>query len=97
MVYLDRNMVGVLSASSSHIAIRSTAAKTQLPVRKILLLGAQTLKCCSQVDFKGPHNNGKDLLTNKKDPRAESKDLKGLFIRKSISMTMDLKGRPDYK
>ena len=53
-------------------------AKIQLPVRKILLLGTSTLKCCSQMDFKGTHNNGKDLLTNRKDPWAESK---GLIIK----------------
>ena len=47
MVFLDCNMVGVLSASSSHIAICGTAAKIQLPVCKILLLGALALKCCS--------------------------------------------------
>ena len=39
-----------------------------------LLLGAPTLKCCSQKDFKGTHNNRKDLLTNRKDPWAESKN-----------------------
>ena len=45
MVSLDCNIAGVSSASSSHIMIRSTAAKIQvlqLPVRKILLLGAPT-------------------------------------------------------
>ena len=78
MVSLDCNMAGVTSASSSHIVIRGTAAKIQLPVRKILLLGAATLKCCSQMDFKGTHNNGKDL-TNRKDPWAESKDLKAFY------------------
>ena len=36
---------------SSHITIRSTVAKVQQPIRKILLLGAPTLKCCSQMDF----------------------------------------------
>ena len=40
MVSLDCNMVGALSASSSHTTIRVTAAKWQL-------LGAPTLKCCS--------------------------------------------------
>ena len=61
MVSLDHNMAGVSSASSSHIVIRGTAAKIQLPVHKILLLGAApTLKCCSQMDLKGTHNNGKD-------------------------------------
>ena len=41
MVSLDCNMAaGVSSASrSSHITIRGTAAKIELPVRKILLLG----------------------------------------------------------
>ena len=48
---LIATLAGVSSASSSHITIRGTAAKTQLPVRKILLLGALTLKCCSQMDF----------------------------------------------
>ena len=81
MVALDCNMAGVSSASSSHITIRGIAAKIQLPARKILLLGAPTLKCLSQMDFKGTHNNGKDLLTNRKDPRAESKDLKGLLLK----------------
>ena len=33
----------------------------------------------------GTDNNGKDLLTNRKDPWAESKDFKGLFIENSIS------------
>ena len=79
MVSLDCNMAGVTSASSSHIVICSTAAKLQLPVHKILLLGAPTLKGCSQMDFKGTHNNGKDLLTIRKDPWDESKDLKGLL------------------
>ena len=87
MVSLDCNMAGVSSASSSHITIRGTAAKIQLPVRKILLLGAPTLKCCSQMDFKGTHNNGKDLLTNRKDPLAESKDLKGLLLKHQFPMT----------
>ena len=40
------------------------ASKIQLPLPKILLLGAPTLKYCSQMDFKGTHNNGKDLLTH---------------------------------
>ena len=53
---------------------------------KILSLGDPTLKCC----FRGTHNSGKDLLTNRKDPWAELKDLKGLFIENSISK--DLKG-----
>ena len=53
MVSLDCNMVGVSSASSSHIAIRGTVGKIQLAVRKILLLGAATLTFCSQMDFKG--------------------------------------------
>ena len=83
MVSLDCNMVGV-SASSSHIAIHGTAAKIQLPVHKILLLGAPTLKCCSQMDFKGTHNNGKDLLTNRKDPWAESKDVKLTFLSEAF-------------
>ena len=74
-------MAGVLSAASSHIAIRSTAAKIQPPVRKILLLGAPTLKCCLQMDFKGTHSNGKDLQKDPRDPRAESKDLKGLLLK----------------
>ena len=39
-VSLDCNMAGVTSASSSHITIRGTVAKIQLPVRKILFLGA---------------------------------------------------------
>ena len=39
---LDSNMVGVSSASTSHITIRGTVATIQLPVRKILLLGAPT-------------------------------------------------------
>ena len=68
MVSLDCNMVGVLSASSSRIVIRGTAEKIQLAVHKILLLGAPTLQCCSRMDFKGTHNNGTDLLTNRKDP-----------------------------
>ena len=76
---LDCNMAGVSSASSNHITIRNSEAKIQLPVRKLLLLGALALKCCSQMDFKGPHHNGKDLLINRKDPWAESKDLKGLL------------------
>ena len=70
MVSLDCNMAVVSSASSGHITICGTVAKRQLPIRKILLLGALTLKCCSQMDFK------KDLLTNKKDPSAESKAFK---------------------
>ena len=74
----------------SHITICGTAAKIQLHARKILLLGALTVKGCSQMDFKAPHNNGKDNLTNRKDSRAESKDWKGLFIQKSISK--ELKG-----
>ena len=77
MVSLNCNMASVSSASSSHIAIRGTVAKIQLPVRKILLLVTLILKCCSQMDFKGTHNNGKDL-TIRKDPWAESKGLKGL-------------------
>ena len=44
------------------------AAKVQLPVRKIVFLCALTLKCCSQMDFKRTHNNGKDLLAIRKDP-----------------------------
>ena len=43
-------------------------SKNATAVRKILLLGALTLKCCSQMDFKGTHNNGKDFLTIRKDP-----------------------------
>ena len=84
---LDCNMAGVSSASSSHIMIRDTAAKIQLAVRKILLLGAPSLKCCSQMDFKGTHYKGKDLLTNRKDPRAESKDLKGLLLKNQFPRT----------
>ena len=45
MVSLDCNMMGESSALSSHIVILGTAAKIQLPVQKILLLGAPTLKC----------------------------------------------------
>ena len=37
------------------IMIRGTGAKIQLPIHKILLLGAPTLKCCSQMNFKGTH------------------------------------------
>ena len=49
------------------------------------MLGAPTLKCCSQMDFKGTDNNAKDLLTIRKDPWAESKYyLKRPFIEKSI-------------
>ena len=58
----------ISSASSSHITICGTAAKMQLPVHNILSLGAPTLTCCSQMDYKGTDNNGKDLLTNRKDP-----------------------------
>ena len=47
-------------------------------------------KCCSQTDFKGTHNNGKDLLTNRNGPWVELQDLKRPFIEKSISK--DLKG-----
>ena len=49
MVSLDRNMASVSCASSSHMEIRDTAAKKPpAPISKILLLGAPTLKCCSQ-------------------------------------------------
>ena len=85
MVSLDCNMAGVSFASSSHIVIRGTAAKIKQPVHKLLLLGGPTLKRCSQMDFKETHNNGEDPLTNRKDAWAESKDLNGLFIDKSIS------------
>ena len=34
------------------------------------------VKCCSQMDIKGTHNNEKDLVTNRKDPRTESTDFK---------------------
>ena len=83
MFSLDCNMAG---ASSSHIVIHSTVAKIQLPVCKILLLGAP-LKCWSQMDFKGTDNNGKDLLTNRMDPWAESKDLKGLLLKNQFPRT----------
>ena len=49
------------------------------------------MKCCSQMDFKGTHNNGKDLLTNRKDSWAESKDLKGLLLKNPFPRTY-LKG-----
>ena len=70
----------LLQAVTSRFA--ALRQKYRLPSRKIMLLGALTLKFCSQKDFKGPHNNGKDLLTNRKDPWAESKDLnlKGWFF-----------------
>ena len=69
MVSLDCNMAGVSPTSSSHITIRSTAAKIQLPVRKIRLLGALI---CSQMDFNGTHNNGKDyLMSTETDHRLE--------------------------
>ena len=70
-------LIATWQVSNSHITIHGTGTKIQLPVCKIILLGAPTLKCCSQMDFKfnGTHNNGKDLLTNTKDPWAESKDL----------------------
>ena len=87
MVTLDCNMAGVSSASSSQITICDTVAKIQLLVRKILLLGAPTLKCCSQMNFKGIHNNGKDLLTSRKDPWAESKDLNGLLLKNLFPRT----------
>ena len=80
---------------SSHIAIRGTAAKMQLPIRKILLLGAPTLKCCSHMDFKVTHNNGKDLLTNRKDPLAELKDLKGLLFKNLFPRTLKDPGSLD--
>ena len=87
-VSLDCNMVGVSSASSNHIAIRSTAAKIQLPIRKILLLRRSNFEMVlTNGLFKGTHNNGKDLLTNRKD---RFKGLKRPFIEKSISK--DLKG-----
>ena len=76
------NMAGVSSASSSHIAIHSTAAKIQLPVCKTLLLETLTLNCSSQMDFKATDNNGKDLLTIRKD---QSKDSLWPFSEKSIS------------
>ena len=41
------------------------------------------------MDFKGTYNNGKGLLTNRKDPWTESDDLKGLFIEKSISKDLN--------
>ena len=68
--------------------------KNTTALRKILLVGAPTLKCCSQMDFKGTQNNGKDLLTNQKDPIGLSiKGLKRPFIEKSISKDLkDLKG-----
>ena len=56
MVSLDCNMAGVTSASveaKRHTAIHGTAEIIQLPVRKILLVGAPALKRCSQMDFKG--------------------------------------------
>ena len=84
MVSLYCNMVG---ASSSRIVIRSTAAKIKLPVRKVLLLGTPAFKCCLQMDFKGTHNNGKDLLTDRKDPWAESKDFKGLLFKNQFPRT----------
>ena len=86
MISLDSNMASVSSLSSSHIVIRGTAAKIRLPVRQILLLGTPTLKCCSQMDFKGT-DNGKDLLTNRKDPWAESKGLKGLLQKNQFPRT----------
>ena len=93
MVSLDCNMAGVSSASSSHITIRGTAAQIQLPVGKIPLLGAPTLKRCSQMDSKETCNNGKDLLINTKYPWAESKDLKGLFLTNLFPKTLKvLKG-----
>ena len=53
------------------------------------MVGAPTLKCCSQIKWtlKGTHNNGKDLLTNRKDPWAESKDLKGLLLKNQLPRT----------
>ena len=33
------------------------------------------------------HNNGKDLLTNRKDPSAESKDIKGLLLKNQFPRT----------
>ena len=44
------------------------------------------------MDFTGTYNNTKDLLTNRKDPRAESKELKGLLLKKNKSIFKDLKG-----
>ena len=41
----------------------------------------------SQMDFKGPHNNGKDLLRIRKDPWAESKDLRGLLLTNQFPRT----------
>ena len=40
-------------------------------------------------DFKGTHNNGKDLLINRKDPWAESMDikLKGLLFKDQFPRT----------
>ena len=37
----------------SHRAIHGTVARVQLVVHNILLLGAPTMKCCSQMDFSG--------------------------------------------
>ena len=93
MVSLDCNMVGVSFASSSHIAIHSTAPKIQQPVRKILLLGALTLKCCSQMDIK--LGTGKDQRKgppdNQKGPMGLIKGLiRRPFIEKLISN--DFKG-----
>ena len=84
MVSLDCNMAGVPSASSSDITIRGTATKIQLPLHKILLLGAPTLKCCSQMDFKGPHHNGKDPLTKKKGPMHSCQPMRNEILATEI-------------
>ena len=72
-----RRVYRLLLAITSRFA--ALHQKYNCPFAKVLL-SSPTLKRCSQMDFKGPHNNGKDLLTNRKDPWAESKDLKSLLL-----------------
>ena len=78
MVSLNCNMAGgASSASSSHIAIHNTAAKIKLPVRKYCCSVLQLLNVAHKWTLiQGTDNNGKDLLTNRKDPWAEFKELK---------------------
>ena len=83
--YIFTTKTAMVSLDCSHIMICGIAAKMYLPVKQILLLGTPTLKCCSQMDFKGTHNDGKDR--NRKEPWAESSDFKRPFIEKSIPRT----------
>ena len=87
VVSLDCNMAGGIVCfkqshrDSQHWFKNTTARSQDTVVRRFVLEKLLT------QDFKGPHKNGKDLLTNRKDPWPALKEVKGLLLKNQCPRT----------